>query len=420
MLRLLAYSFFSLVFGFCLCVSAKTPVKQKKKRKQITVRFKETNEDGKAIVRIKKVLLPYPQRTIRPVLKTFPNSFPLWTSTYYQHQHKADDFNNLKINFIDPAVLSQKPYVYLSSMIVEKKPENIGFVLPASRKILYSKGQKVFIKIFGENKVQVGQLLRVADTKPIYFEKKLIATGLLRVKAELKIIEVVENTTEAFFKEYKAIISQSFFAASSGDSIIYGGLEKFVIKKNLANTKELSRPGLIVGGRAVSSPKLFNLHSLVYLNAGLNESLSIGDRFPVYQNLKARGGGRQWSDQIAGYISIVNIQKHTATAVVSQIFSDISVGDRFGYFGGSSDLNQFDSKELEEDFFDSEANTDVEVNTDVEPIVVPKTEKKLEPDEDIHLELDTELNLEPALEKQSINLNLDNKQSDLEEGELDL
>ncbi len=321
-------------------------------RKQITAKFIRENKEGKKIKENKKVLLPALTSRIRPVLKKFPKSFPLWKSIYHQQQEKLT--NELAIEFVEPAVSGQKLSVYLDNMIIERIPNSIGEVLPSGRRLLYSKGQDIFIKVFGDAVVDVGQRLRVVDTKPIYFKNQSIDERLLQVRAELKVIEVVAKTDEAFYAEYKAKITHSFLSIKEGDSIIYGPLRKFFVEKNTSN-KTLPRLGLIMGGKGLSSPELLGLHNLVYLNVGLQDSLKVGDVFPVYQSLKSRGGRDRWGDTVAAYINILNVQKNTATAVISQIMSDIKVGDRVGSFDGVSDLKREESDKLDfEEFGDDE------------------------------------------------------------------
>ncbi|MBE8221460.1 MAG: hypothetical protein HAW60_01895 [Bdellovibrionales bacterium] len=329
------------------------PVNQNK-RKMITVMFKKANEDGNIVKYKKKVILPKSKITPKPILKKFPSSFPNWSNIY--HKLKEDKFNNLSIEFVEPELSSQAHYIHLSSMIIENEPKVIGSTLADGRKLLYSKGQNIFIKVFDDSNIRLGQLLRVIETKPAYFKNKLLFEGLLRVKAELQIIEIVDNTEESFYKEYKAKITKSFFSVTAGDSVIDGKVNKFFISKNINNSKELSRVGLIIGGKAIPSPELFGLHSLVYLNVGSDEFLKIGDTLPVYQNLKSRGGIKQWGDKAVAYINIIDIKKNTSTAVISKIISDVQLGDRVGSFDQASDLGSSNNKTnlIDNEFGDEE------------------------------------------------------------------
>lgn len=301
-------------------------------RKKITVTFKEQGEDGKIIKKNKTILLPQFKRRLQPVLKSFPASFPNWSGVYYQSQ--SDSFADLAVNIVKPPLSQQVIQVFLKSMIVGDQPRGIGEVLSSGRKLLFSKGEDMFIKVFGDFSIEPGQLLRVIDRRPVYYQKGLVGAGLVRVKAELKVLEVIDNTEEAFYKEYKVKLSESFFGVSAGDSIIDGGIKRFVVQKNSPQSKVFSRLSLIVGGRGDSSPALLNLYSLVYLNIGSNESLNIGDTLPIYQNLHSRGGGggRKWGGEISAYINIIDVKSSVATAVVSKVMSDVQVGDRVGNF----------------------------------------------------------------------------------------
>lgn len=323
-------------------------------RQHIIVKFKKRTKEDKIITETKRVVLPQPKAKLHSVLKSFPASFPNWTAIY--HQSQTDRLNNLAIEFVEPALASYIPSVHLDSMIIESRPNVIGTVLASERKLLYSKGQNIFIKVFGDVTIELGQLLRVVDIKQVYFKNRSVAEGLLRVKAELKVIEVVDNTEEAFYKEYKVRIKHSFFSVTAGDSIIDGSVNKFSIR-DVSSSKELSSLGLIIGGKALSSPEFFGLHSLVYLNVGSKESLKIGDTFPIYQNLQSRGGRQRWGDKAAAYINIIDVKENTATAVISKIISDIKVGDRVGSFDQVSDLESTIKKR---DWLDIESSDEEE------------------------------------------------------------
>lgn len=142
------------------------------------------------------------------------------------------------------------------------------------------------------------------------------------INGQLEVREAVDQAAGV----YRALVIKSLSLVAAGDILVQEEIPSTVPG---AGGTMSPVSGRIVGGQFSTARRLFGPYSIVYLNAGSAQGLSVGAHVPVYRNPYLRMQNTLIRENPAeiGELQVVRVGNGVATAVVVRQIEDIRVGD---------------------------------------------------------------------------------------------
>lgn len=271
-------------------------------------------------------VIPPPTKKSRSVLKSLPPSLPMLVSKKYA------EFDNDGFSRQQSRVSIKSTDVFLTSYIVDSKPEKLGTVVESDIGDIETVGvyDTVFVKI--DQGAQPNEKFMIYNIGDSIHSKDSGRKGYqLFCNAEIRIIEKVNEDKNI----YKALVTKSVFPAKVGAMLMRGSIP-------IANAEESgssgSTTGEIIGGDYEEERFLFGTQQVVYIDRGTEDGVQVGSVYSVRKNNKLRNSNslvKEMRTQIAK-IKVVKTAGQFSTAIVLNSNEDVRVGDKFTAASGGA------------------------------------------------------------------------------------
>lgn len=320
----------------------------------------------------KKITIP--PKKLQPVLQNIPDSLPPLYLSYSQESELSD--MNIAFKKITPSRIAFLHY-YMSSEplsgqgIVSDKKEYGS---------LFHVGQRIILEM--REPVNPGQKLTIVKDMGKLYPSLFGVRGpfgyQIEVQGEVQIVGRVPDS----FDLYEAKVTRSLNPISIGALVLNKNLIQFDYQNTdfVGNSEAqiIGVPGLQSYEKNTASP-----YSLVYLNRGIGNGMSVGQMYQVKANNAITRKQEYGYDIKVGEIKIIYADDRFATGLITQMNNPIRVGDyvvsltqglstQQGYDpfeevedvgleeGGSSDTMVVDEEDMDfKDFEDAPDNIEV-------------------------------------------------------------
>ncbi|MCB9026597.1 MAG: LysM peptidoglycan-binding domain-containing protein [Bdellovibrionaceae bacterium] len=301
-----------------------------KLEKELTEEFSEAQleEEFMSDEEIEGIVIPPPEKIIRPVTQVFPPSLPQWKSL-------ADSV--LESSTIE--VLDKKPdlkphTVTLSYYIDENQPEGIGKIVGVEGGgTVAAQFQYVYVRAKKDSIKEGDKYLVVEKQGPIKTEKGVQEDAIVwEVQGQIIVGQKLEATKKYRSKDfdvYRASVASSITAIRVDAEIVHSDYT-LVTLDNKGRIPPVS--GLIIGGEFNTKRNLLSKESIAFLNVGSHEGVQTGDILPIYSNhyLEQLDPYVITTKKPMGLIKIAKATEFYSTGFVIENNGSINVGDFVG------------------------------------------------------------------------------------------
>lgn len=271
----------------------------------------DTGDGNKEVVSI-----PSPERRITPVLKHLPNSIPQYSATIIQKDPKLQ--MDLKPH-VFPAGPEYLGY-YLNDTAVEGSGTISGTEIDGRTAAEF---QYVYVTMMGtpeKHYVVQKNLGKVPDPG-----HKNRFGQMVEYQAEIEIMERVNSDKNI----YRALVTKTITPLEVGAIVVPG---RIPIIDPAATPVTSGVGGKIIGGQYEKSRALFGSTALIFLDAGSQNGLQLGQSMNIIADEKLRNKKTpvQLNERVIGTAKIVRLSPGFATAYVTRSTNDIMPGDFVG------------------------------------------------------------------------------------------
>lgn len=263
----------------------------------------------------KEVVTIPPGKQHTPVLKKLPNSIPQYTATIVETPKVQLD---LKPNVYPPAP------EYLNFFLADSAVEGSGKVTGTEGDSkTAAEFQYIYVTLNGApEKHYIVQQNVTKITDPM---NKNLVGQMIENQAEIEIAEKVNNDKNI----YRALVTKSISPLEVGAVIVPGRIPII----DPATTPIVSGVGgRIIGGQYEKKRALFGSTALIFLDAGSQHGLQLGQSLNIIADEKLRNKKTpvQNNERVIGVAKIVRLTQNFATAYVTRSTNDIMPGDYVG------------------------------------------------------------------------------------------
>lgn len=277
-----------------------------------------------------EVEIPPPLIPPKPVLKRLPPSLPQW-----QEEQTKEGYDIAGFEYVRRPVLDLKSKVKVSAYFEEEEPQGLGVV-----KEIESFGgsagsmQYIYVEIPAGQYKKGDRFLVVKNMGPLHQSHDSIDSGSLGLQVQIQgEIELDERGGQVDPKEgrdvYRALITRNINPVEVGGVLVR---DPWLLADFSDQGPKSLVVAQIVGGANDKKSHLFGYSNTVFLNRGSKDGLGVGQILPVRSNRQVRNARSILSENArpVGYLKIVKVTPHLATAVIIKSFDDIVAGDLTG------------------------------------------------------------------------------------------
>lgn len=265
-----------------------------------------------------------PAKPFTPALKQIPPSLPPLVFEG-EGQYDADGFsiNKQAANITDPPIS-------LTNYLAEEVPDGVGEIAGVEQMGAETAGtwQYVFVRL---DSARLGESLTVYSPGPkVEFESDKYGTAV-DYQGVVQIISRASDDEPL----YRAMVTSALGQVRIGSRVSRDPIPRIVID---ANGKSNSAHGNIVGGHFSGERKVLGLNSVVYLDIGQNQGVSVGDVMTVLRNEIRHNpkGVVKGATQPIGKLKIAKTTPTRATAILIDSSDAILPGDVVGSVSNNS------------------------------------------------------------------------------------
>ncbi len=292
--------------------------------------------------RTQNAVIPPPKRIPKPVLKQIPSSLP-------QYEMGAIAKQKLKIQVELPKnkFPASKPYLtyFAAENSVDGNGEIVGTELGADTA---SDGQMIYVKLEKED----GNSYVIQKNHSKVKSQKFFggSAQIVEIQGEIEILEKVNDNGT-----YRAIVKKTIQPIEVGSLLVPGHLPQM----NIAQTNvEEGVGGVVIGGQFEDNRFLMGNETVIYIDNGSTQGLTVGQTLPIYKNERLRNpdSKAKYNDPVIGHVKVVRVSKDFSTGFVLDVNTEIKVGDYVGTVSssGTAVSSAAPSEASEEDFRDFE------------------------------------------------------------------
>lgn len=270
---------------------------------------------------VSKPDMPPPNR-YRPVLKDLPPSFVLQSYARFRGNYDITGLDvGRRLSHSEPAK------VLLNSFILDKKPMGLGHIeeAEAGDKVA-SVGQMVYVRM--RNETRAGQRYLVVAVKgPVKDIKR--QDGSVPTIVEVGGTVEITGRDETARGLYRALVTSSINPVTAGSILIEEEVPRvsFTAVGQLKNIR-----AQVIGGEFDATRTLLGESATIYIDAGSQEGLSVGDLLAIQGRRRERKTRTQFPGSLkpVGLIKVVKVERTVATAIVVDADDEIMTGDWTG------------------------------------------------------------------------------------------
>jgi hypothetical protein len=281
----------------------------------------------------KEVVAMPPARRTTPVLKHLPNSIPQYAATIVQKDPKVQ--MDLRPNAF-PAGPEYLGY-YLTDTPVEGSGKITGTEIDGKTAAEF---QYVYVTMMGTPEKHYVVEKNVGKVPDPAHKNRF--GQMVEYQAEIEIMERVNSDKNI----YRAFVTKTITPLEVGAVVVPGRLP---IIDPAATPVTSGVGGKIIGGQYEKSRALFGSTALIFLDAGSQQGLQLGQSMNIIADEKLRNTKTpvQVNERVIGTAKIVRLSPGFATAYVTRSTNDIMPGDFVGTtqaHASAGPVDSFDSK----------------------------------------------------------------------------
>lgn len=306
-----------------------------------------------------KIAIPPPKKPLQSIVKELPESLPTFKMSKALIQPIIFEVKKKAIEYpISP--------IFMTSFVNDNAIEGVGKIIQTEWGAQTATEEHyVFITL----KEPIAKNYYIISNKgQIIFDEykgeKKLAPYLYEVEGEIQVLKLIDASKNI----YRAKVTRAINHINVGSIIMEGSLKLFdpVPGKLSAN---ISAKIIGIEGGSTKSTLLQN-DSQVFINAGANQGVALGQTLPVYQKLSTRGRSLivQSSDQMIAKLKIIHVANGYSTGFISELTDYVQVNDLVGGSDEMPILNE-DSKtsnDLDDAIKTSKASPEIETNSQME------------------------------------------------------
>lgn len=274
--------------------------------------------------------IPPPLNPPKPLVRKLPPSLPNW-----QSDANSKRYDSAGYSYVRRPILDTKAKIKLSAYFDEDETKGVGTV-----KEVETSGQSagqfqyVYVQLpMGSHKTG-DRFMVVRNKGPLKTGHESIDKDSLGYQIQIQGEVVLEDKAEKSRKAenadiFRALITQNINPVEVGSVLVpghwlYGDFEEHGPKSLVV--------AQIVGGVYDRKNRLFGSGDTTFLNRGSLDGLQVGQILPVRSNRQVRDAKSiVWENvRPIGYLKVVKVTPHLATAIVLKSFEDILAGDLTG------------------------------------------------------------------------------------------
>ncbi|MCC6277251.1 MAG: LysM peptidoglycan-binding domain-containing protein, partial [Oligoflexia bacterium] len=264
----------------------------------------------------------------RPVLQTIPPSFPGW-------QQESGDYNQngFSKSIVNRYQLSAVPQSALASLILERPWESQGEVVEMEGGLgVASNYQMIIVEIpQGASPGAIYTVYSINDEieDPVTDDDVGVE---IYTRAEIEINESIEGSPNS----YRALVKKAVLPVRIGDQLVVGN--QIARIEHDTNGAQSSVSARIVNAEHGNRKNLI-LHSVVFLNKGSADGLTVGSLLPVIKNVQLRNSDSRikFDSKPIGLLKVAHVSERVSTAVVVEEKDPIIPGDETALIATSGD-----------------------------------------------------------------------------------
>lgn len=258
--------------------------------------------------------LPAPLKRIMP-LNSFPESLPFWSHAREKKTKLTMDFEDRSRNF--PA-----PEMAMTYFVDDRAPEPEGTIVETELNLgAAAEYQYIYVKMKEEVTVPKDVLVFVSNSKVVDKYNNRSAQ-LVEIQGVVQVLELVNSED----KIYRAMVKKNLSQVTVGAKVMTAEVPTL----NAQPTGEPTTfPTRIIGGQFSDRRIMYSHDTVVFLNAGQVQGLSVGQMLPIYkipQSRTPKTYARTNALRI-GEMKVVKVSDNFATAIVVKSTEDIRTGD---------------------------------------------------------------------------------------------
>ncbi len=274
--------------------------------------------------------IPPPVNPPKPLVRNLPPSLPNWQGDNNRRKYDAAGFS-----YVRRPILDTKSRTKIAAYFDEDETKGVGTVKETEGNG-QSAGQFQYVYVqlpMGEYK-KGDHFMVVRNKGPLSKGHDSIDKDSLGYQIQVQGEIVLDDQTDksaksANYDVFRALITQNINPVEVGSVLVkgnwlYGDFEDQGPKSLVV--------AQIVGGVYDRKNRLFGNGDTTFLNRGSLDGLQVGQILPVRSNRQVRDPKSiVWeSTRPIGYLKVVKVTPHLATAIVVKSFEDILAGDLTG------------------------------------------------------------------------------------------
>ena len=274
--------------------------------------------------------IPPPINPPKPLVRNLPPSLPNW-----QGEKNGRSYDAAGFSYVRRPILDTRSRTKLSAYFDEDETKGVGTVKETEGNA-QSAGQFQYVYVqlpMGEYK-KGDHFMVVRNKGPLNKGHDSIDKDSLGYQIQVQGEIVLDDKTDksakaANFDVFRALITQNINPVEVGSVLVKGNW----LYGDFADQGPKSLVvAQIVGGVYDRKNRLFGNGDTTFLNRGSLDGLQVGQILPVRSNRQVRDPKSiVWeSTRPIGYLKIVKVTPHLATAIVVKSFEDILAGDLTG------------------------------------------------------------------------------------------
>lgn len=279
--------------------------------------------------RISEVEIPPPSPAPKPLLRKLPPSLPQW-----QQERGGKGYDSTGFEYVRRPILDLKSTVKIPAYFAEEEPQGLG-VVKETEASGASAGQFQYVYVeLPSGQYKKGDRFLVINSKGELerSHESIPASSLgyqIQIQGELSLDERTPSNSENKGKDvFRALITRNINPVEVGGVLVK---EPWLYADFSDQGSKSLVVSQIVGGANDRKSQLFGYGSITFLNRGSKDGLAVGQILPVRSNRQVRKPDSPiWDNRPIGYLKIVKVTPHLATAVVIKSFEDIFAGDLTG------------------------------------------------------------------------------------------
>ena len=284
-------------------------------------------------VGLEDIEIPPPENVSPSVIRKIPPSLPEW-----QNDNQLGTYDELGISMEKHPALYAQTHMMLLNYVSEESPESLGKICEIETGgIAAIEQQYVYVQV-KKGGAQTGDQFLVVQEEPLLQRSSDLIEELknygrgIEVQGVVSLSNSVASNDKDLSKEYdlfRALVLKAYNPIRLGAKLVKDTVEKVSMEVSGPRSSVVAQ---IYGGTKDPRRLIFTAQSIAYLNRGSENGLKPGQILPIRSNRSMRVEGSIVNETLRpiGWLKVVKVTSHLATAVILKAFGEIRAGDLTG------------------------------------------------------------------------------------------